>query len=799
MELPERSMSRMAVADRRPAAVARPRLNEPGLIAYIPGMERYRARGGGACVVALAPGDEIALTDREGSQDCEVVVLAAEGGDDVAALGLVANGRAVGLAALMTAGGENAQAVGAAIERHHHGDPGDLKAAVLFGNRSAPGETVTLTAERQAVCIVAAPGGPMRVDQQDPPTDIGITVQRATVTAEATRPLPAPLADQRLDIRIHKGTAEAFEVGAGEFIQIIDVEGRECSDFQAFHRGDLDRGIERDLDPTTTRYIMGALYPGPGLFSKYYDVEQRALVEVIRDTVGRHDTFGLACTAKYYDDMGYPGHVNCSDNFNGALAPYDIAPRKGWMATNLFYNTGVDGATNAITFDEPWSRPGDYVLMRAQTDLVCVASACPDDIDPANGWNPTDIHLRVYPASNVFSKAIATRMTPEAEPQLTRETAFHSRTSALTRNLTEYRGFWLPNGYTDFGPIAEYHACRERAVVTDLSPLRKFEVLGPDAEELLQRTLTRDVRRLAIGQVSYSALVNETGGMLDDGTVFRLGADNFRWIGGDDYGGIWLRQKAADMGLKVWVKSASDQIHNIAVQGPNSRAILERIVWSAPAQPTLGELGWFRFLIGRIGEPDGVPIVVSRTGYTGELGYEVWCHPKDGPALWDAVWQAGEPHGLTPLGLEALDTLRIEAGLIFAGYEFDDQINPYEAGIGFAVALKSKADEGFIGKEALIRAKEHPTHKLVGLELEGNEPAAHGDCVRAGRSQVGVVTSATRSPLLRKNIALARLAVEHADVGTEVEVGKLDGHQKRIPATVVAIPFYDPEKTRVRS
>ena len=784
MDLPERNISR-------------PRLREPGLIPYIPGLERYRARGGGACVMALAAGDEIVLTDREGSQACEVVVLAP---DDLSALGLVAGGHAAGLAALLATGGESAQAVGAAIKSHHHGDPGDLEAASLFGNRSAPGETVTLTAERDAVCIVIAAGGPMRVDQQDPPTDIAITVQRATVAeVAAEQPLPAPLADQRLDIRVHKGTAEAFEVKAGEFIQIIDVEGRECSDFQAFHRGDLDKGIERDLDPTTTRYIMGALYPGPGLFSKYYDVEQRALVEVVRDTVGRHDTFGLACTAKYYDDRGYPGHVNCSDNFNGVLAPFDIKPRKGWMATNLFYNTGVDAATNGIFFDEPWSRPGDYVLMQAQTDLICVASACPDDIDPANGWNPTDIHLRVYPAKNVFSKAIAYRMTPDAEPQLTRETAFHDRTAALTRNLTEYRGFWLPNSYTDHGPIAEYHACRERAVVTDLSPLRKFEVLGPDAEELLQRTLTRDVRRLAVGQVSYSALVNETGGMLDDGTVFRLGADNFRWIGGDDYGGIWLRQQAEELGLKVWVKSASDQIHNIAVQGPNSLDILKDIVWSAPAQPTLGELGWFRFLIGRIGEPDGIPILVSRTGYTGELGYEIWCHPKDGPALWDAVWRAGEPHGLTPLGLEALDMLRIEAGLIFAGYEFDDQINPYEAGIGFAVALKSKADEDFVGKEALIRAEEHPTHKLVGLELEGNELAAHGDCVRMGRSQVGVITSATRSPLLKKNIALCRLAVEHAAVGTEVEVGKLDGHQKRIPATVVALPFYDPEKTRLRS
>jgi aminomethyltransferase len=188
---------------------------------------------------------------------------------------------------------------------------------------------------------------------------------------------------------------------------------------------------------------------------------------------------------------------------------------------------------------------------------------------------------------------------------------------------------------------------------------------------------------------------------------------------------------------------------------------------------------------------------VSRTGYSGELGYELWCHPKDAPALWDAVWEGGQPSGLKPLGLDALDILRIEAGLIFAGYEFDDQVDPFEAGIGFTVGLKTEDD--FIGRSALEERKAHPQRKLVGLELEGNEPAGHGDCVHVGRQQVGVVTSGTRSPVLKKNIALCRIAVQYADVGTAVEVGKLDGLQKRIPATVVRFPFYDPEKTRPRS
>ena len=150
------------------------------------------------------------------------------------------------------------------------------------------------------------------------------------------------------------------------------------------------------------------------------------------------------------------------------------------------------------------------------------------------------------------------------------------------------------------------------------------------------------------------------------------------------------------------------------------------------------------------------------------------------------------------MGLEALDMLRIEAGLIFAGAEFDDQTDPFEAGIGFVVPNTGKEDD-FIGKSALAERRAHPQRKLVGLELAGAEMAAHGDCVHVGRQQVGVVTSATRSPILRKNIALCRMAVEPAEIGSEVEVGKLDGHQKRLPATVVRIPFYDPEKTRPRS
>jgi aminomethyltransferase len=324
--------------------------------------------------------------------------------------------------------------------------------------------------------------------------------------------------------------------------------------------------------------------------------------------------------------------------------------------------------------------------------------------------------------------------------------------------------------------------------------MRKFEVTGPDAEALLQLAVTRDIRRLAVGQVVYTAICHPSGGMIDDGTVFRLGPQNFRFVCGDAYCGVWLRQLAAEHGLAAWCRSSTDQLHNLAVQGPLSREILAGIVATPPHQPTLAELGWFRFTIGRIGD---APVVVSRTGYTGELGYEIWCHPGAGPAVWDAVWAAGAPHGLAPLGMTALDMLRIEAGLVFAGAEFCDQTDPFEAGIGFTVPTK-KADH-FIGDEALARKRAHPHRQLVGLTIGSQEDVGHGDPVFAGRAQVGVVTSATRSPVLRAHIALARVDVGFVAQGQALEIGKLDGRQKRLAAVVTPFPHYDPQKTRVRA
>jgi len=774
----------------------RSRLLMPGMANFEPGVERYRVTGGAVTAVLMGAGDRLEIIDPEGCQPVEVATFDRDGKSDPGLLGHSSGAPATGIAAILAGNQHDARRVADALAAKGI-DLGATTAIHCFSQDSAAAETVWMTASADVVCVIGVPGGDMSPEDQNTPTDIIAFIHRTAPPAPGLQILPTPLADQNQDLRIRAATARAYEVKAGEFIQVIDVEGRECSDFQCFDAARLEDGVEAVLDATTTRSLMGASYPMPGLYAKYFTHDFQPMVEIIHDTVGRHDTFNTACNAKYYEDIGYPGHINCSDNFNSVLDPYGIAPRRGWEAINFFYNTNLDDS-NQLFFEEPWSRPGDYVLLEALTDLICVSSACPCDVDAANGWQPTDIHVRVYPATSTFKKATAFRMSTDADPELTKETGFHPRTSALTRNFTEYNGYWLANSYTNHGPIDEYWATREKAGIIDLSPLRKYEVTGPDAELLLQTCITRNVRKLAVSQIVYTAMCYDTGGMIDDGTLYRLGPDNFRWIGGSDASGLWLRRQAKELGLHAWVRDSTDQLHNVQVQGPLSREILSEVIWTRPDQASVEELGWFRLSIARIGHSDGIPIIVSRTGYTGELGFEVFCHPSRAPEVWDAIWEAGEPKGLMPLGLEALDMLRVEAGLVFAGAEFCDQTNPFEAGIGFTVPLKTKEDD-FIGRDALVRAKEHPQRVLVGLDLVGDDLVGTGDPVMIDRQQVGTITSGVRSPILRKNIALCRMSIEHSEIGTEVEVGKMDGHQKRLPATVVRFPHYDPDKERVRS
>ncbi|MBL4628551.1 MAG: aminomethyltransferase family protein [Roseicyclus sp.] len=773
---------------------------KPAVFSLPPGTERYVVEGCGAVLIPIEPGDRIRIENTEGGQPCEIVCADARGRSDLGILGEVGGAPAAGLQRLLAGSDRSLRGLRLGLETRGI-DLAQIQAIHLFEATTPAKTEAEFTATRDGVVVIAAPhpnpSGQMDYEVQDTASPLTVWVTRAVIKSHVKFELPDPLAEPIDNIRVHTSTAEAYFVKAGDYIQIIDVDGRQCTDFECFSARKLDQGIEHALDVTTTRTLMGRDYPMPGLHAKYYDQELLPLVQVVQDTCGRHDAFALACSAKYYNDMGYPGHVNCSENFNATLAQFNVAPRSGWMAINFFFNTAIDDH-GVMYGDEPWSRPGDYVLLRALTDVVCVTSACPDDTSPANGWTPTDIHVRTYSGAESFQHAIATRATPDADPKMTKQTGFHNCFARHTRNFIEYNGYWLASCFAETGPIEEYHACREACVIMDLSPLRKFEITGPDAEALCQYVFTRNMKTLAIGAVVYTAMCYEHGGMIDDGTVFRLGKDNFRWIGGSDFGGEWIREQAEKLGLKAHVRSSTDQLHNVAIQGPNSRDLLKTLIWTAPHNPEFEQLGWFRHTPARLRNESGTAFVLSRTGYTGELGYEVLCHPKDCEEIFEAIWEAGKPFGLRPMGLEALDMVRIEAGLVFAGYDFSDQTDPFEAGIGFTVPLKSKPDD-FIGRDALIRRKEHPARKFVGIDIDSNIDVAHGDCIRIGRAQIGEVTSSMRSPILGKNIALARVDVAHHGLGTKVEIGQLDGHQKRLPAEIVPFSHYDPQKTRPRS
>src|SRR2546427_558982 len=408
-------------------SIERPRLLLPGLLPADPALERYRVHPGAVTAVELDPGDVLTVIDEEGRQRGELTVLAG-GAEDYRALGTEAD-TAASVLRSMARPGRTSAVVRPLAERGL--DPGRAQAVALFGEWSPAGTRAEFTAGRHLVAVVAAPGGPMSVAPDTPPSDLVLEVRRVSPRQREQRPRPPPLADPLLDLRVDIATVRSYEVKAGQYIQVIDVEGRQCSDFLAFCARQLDDGVERGLDATTTRNLMGNAYPQPGLYGKFFDQDMRPLVEVVRDTVGRHDTFALACNAKYYEDLGYPGHINCTDNFNEQLGRFGV-----------------------------------------------------------------------------------------------------------TRRTTECRGCWLPPSFNNHGATDEYWACREGAVVMDLSPLRKFEVVGPDAEALLQAAVTRNIRKLADGQVVYTAMCNKTGGMLDDATGVPLGPPPLRLLrrGGNDPG-----------------------------------------------------------------------------------------------------------------------------------------------------------------------------------------------------------------------------------------------------------------------
>ncbi|HVJ24112.1 MAG TPA: aminomethyltransferase family protein [Burkholderiales bacterium] len=366
-----------------------------------------------------------------------------------------------------------------------------------------------------------------------------------------------------------------------------------------------------------------------------------------------------------------------------------------------------------------------------------------------------------------------------------------------------WAGYLVASSY-ELSHEREYHAIRSAAALFDVSPLYKYRVRGKDAARLLDHVMTKNIQNLQVGQVAYTPWCDAAGKVLDDGTIARLGETSFR-VTAAEPNLRWLEDNAR--GLDARIEDISESMAALSLQGPASRAILGDI-----------ELKYFRLKDTELG---GVPVTVSRTGYTGDLGYEIWLPAAQALPVWDALIAAGTPHGITPAGMLALDVARIEAGLMLIDVDYvparkafieGQTSSPYELDLGWAVDLKK---ERFVGREALAaEAARAPQWRFVGIEIEweslerlyaeaGLATRVPGAAWRtsvpiyAGAEQAGYATSGGWSPLLKKYIALAHLRAAHAAPGTQLEIEITVEHQrKRANARVVKKPFFDPERKR---
>jgi aminomethyltransferase len=350
-----------------------------------------------------------------------------------------------------------------------------------------------------------------------------------------------------------------------------------------------------------------------------------------------------------------------------------------------------------------------------------------------------------------------------------RRTPLFEEHEALGARLVRFAGYEMPVQYE--GITAEHEAVRNRAGLFDVSHMGEVVFHGPQAEEAVQRLVTRDVSRLAVGQAGYAAVCYESGGTVDDVLVYRRPEDFLVVVNASN------REKDLDHfgshtgDLDVEIVDESDDWALLALQGPEAEGILQDLT-----DADLPALRYYRYETGEVG---GYYAVISRTGYTGEDGFELYVRPGDAPAIWRRLVEAGA----TPAGLGARDTLRLEAGMCLYGNELDPETTPLEAGIGFAVHLDK--EQGFVGREALKKEKDEGLRKkLVGFEVEGRGIARHDYPVKAGGETVGKVTSGTRSPTLGRAIGLALVSPRVEDQ-FEVEV-----RGKAVAARAVPLPFY---------
>ncbi|MEO6263409.1 MAG: aminomethyltransferase family protein [Luteimonas sp.] len=393
-------------------------------------------------------------------------------------------------------------------------------------------------------------------------------------------------------------------------------------------------------------------------------------------------------------------------------------------------------------------------------------------------------------------------------PELKR-TPFHERTSrlCLPQNWRRWAGYIAVGSY-DLGLDREYWAIRDAAALIDITPLMKYIIEGPDAARLLHRVTTRDIYKMAIGQVYYTGWCDDDGKLLDDGTISRLADTTFRMTSAEP-SLRWLAMNA--VGMDVAVTEVTDRVAALSLQGPKSRVVL-----NGCCEKSVDKLKYFRVMQNRI---NGVPVTVSRTGYTGDLGFEIWMDAEHALPTWDALMAAGHDYGIVPCGILAMDMARVEAGLFMIDVDYTasnhawiagQKSSPFEMGLDWAVNLDKPGY--FVGRRALEREKrEGSAWKLVGLEIQwedmerlfgdvGLPPQIPGMAIRGSLpvlhdgKQVGYASTSTWSPVLKKYIALVHLQRPYYEAGTRLSMEvTVEHHRRHASGKVVKLPFYEPE------
>ncbi|HEY5488737.1 MAG TPA: aminomethyltransferase family protein [Candidatus Limnocylindrales bacterium] len=389
----------------------------------------------------------------------------------------------------------------------------------------------------------------------------------------------------------------------------------------------------------------------------------------------------------------------------------------------------------------------------------------------------------------------------------------HARTAPLNRKQQwrEWSGYYAASAY-DHSHIHEYFGIRNSAALIDVSPLYKYALRGPDAVRLIDRVITRDATKIKPGQVIYTPWCDEHGKVIDDGTIARLDDDSFRWTSAEPHL-RWFRLNSR--GLDAEIEDASEQTAAIALQGPLSRDVLAAVTGTDWA-----DLGFYHRRSAAIGQ---IPIDVSRTGYTGDLGYELWFDAGQANVVWDRLMEVGRPYAIRPAGMLALDMVRLEAGLILIEVDYTSSkhalmsaqnYSPYELGLGRLINLDKAAD--FVGRRALTAERDAggPGRRLVGLAIDyesieslyaaqdlpiavSTETWREQRPVYAGRRQIGRATSGTWSPTLKQHIALASVEPAFEPAGSRVALEwTVEGRRGRAAATVVPLPFFDPPRKR---